>query len=104
MTGTIAKLFRWMDGCGEKNFSFMNLMLETDQKDPRQEDLYRVAEVCNLAPNNKVIALGNKVSSALSKLGIHHFKLPHPSGKNRSLNDKEFEKNIILKCEEYLND
>jgi hypothetical protein len=36
------------------------------------------------------IALGNEASKALTKLGTPHFKLPHPSGRNRQINDKAY--------------
>lgn len=37
----------------------------------------------------RVIALGNKASERLEKMEIPHCKLPHPSGLNRKLNDKQ---------------
>jgi hypothetical protein len=37
----------------------------------------------------KVIAFGNKASERLEKLNISHYKLPHPSGLNRKLNNKQ---------------
>ena len=52
----------------------------------------------------KVIALGNFVSGILDKLGIEHFKMPHPSPRNRKFNDPEFESKILKECERYLND
>lgn len=51
---------------------------------------------------DKVIALGNVASNSLKKLNIDHFKMPHPSGLNRQLNDKEFEKKKIKECYNYL--
>lgn len=38
----------------------------------------------------KFIALGNKASVHLTASGIPHFKLPHPSGLNRQINNKKF--------------
>ena len=52
----------------------------------------------------KIIALGNFSSETLTKLGIDHFKMPHPSPRNRKLNDKEFEKKMINECKSYLNE
>ena len=51
---------------------------------------------------DKVIALGNVASNSLKKLNKDHFKMPHPSGLNRQLNDKEFEKKKIKECYNYL--
>jgi len=52
--------------------------------------------------NNKYIALGNEASKRLDKLNIKHFKLPHPSGRNRLLNDKFKINEILSKCIIYL--
>lgn len=35
-----------------------------------------------------IIALDNNASKDLADLGLEHFKLPHPSGRNRKLNDE----------------
>ena len=51
---------------------------------------------------HKVIALGNVASDSLKKINVEHFKMPHPSGLNRQLNDKQFEKNKIKECYNYL--
>lgn len=49
-----------------------------------------------------VVALGNKASVRMKKLGIDHFKLPHPSPRNRQLNNKEFVDLELRKCKNYL--
>lgn len=49
-----------------------------------------------------IIALGNNASKALDKLDIPHFKLPHPSGRNRQINDKEFIKVKLEECRQYI--
>lgn len=49
-----------------------------------------------------IIALGNNASKALT--GTNHFKLGHPSGLNRKLNSKEYEKKMLDKCKEWLYD
>jgi hypothetical protein len=51
---------------------------------------------------DKIIALGNVASNALKKVGVDHFKMPHPSPLNRQLNDKQFEKTMIEKCYNYI--
>lgn len=50
----------------------------------------------------RVVALGNKASERLTKMNIEHFKLPHPSGRNRKLNDKKFIDLELEKCKNYL--
>jgi hypothetical protein len=47
-----------------------------------------------------IIALGNNASNYLKSL--EHFKLPHPSGRNRQINDKEFIKAKLNECREYI--
>jgi uracil-DNA glycosylase len=47
-----------------------------------------------------IVALGNNASKSLG--GLPHFKLPHPSGRNRQINDKEFIDKKIKECKIYL--
>lgn len=50
----------------------------------------------------KVIALGSLASKSLISVGIDHFKLPHPSGLNRQLNNQDFIHSKLNECKEYL--
>jgi hypothetical protein len=103
--GTLRRLFSWMSACDVKSFSFLNLMQEIDQRAPERADYDAVAFSWSYMLGNggvRVIALGGKASAALTRLGIHHFKLPHPSGRNRQLNDKRFEANILQRCKDYI--
>jgi len=43
----------------------------------------------NLRPFKRVVALGETAADALTKLKISHFPLPHPSPRNRVLNNKK---------------
>lgn len=52
--------------------------------------------------NPKIIALGNKASERLNKMQVSHFKLPHPSGRNRQINDKAYIVNKLDECKKYL--
>lgn len=49
-----------------------------------------------------VVALGNNASKRLCKINIAHFKLPHPSPRNRKLNDHNFIASELEKCYYYL--
>ena len=51
-----------------------------------------------------VIALGNKASEYLSSIELSHFKLPHPSGRNRKINDKQWLNKELKQCKEWLNE
>ncbi len=46
------------------------------------------------------IALGNNASRTLGKK--EHFKLPHPSGRNRQINNKAFIDQKLLECKKYI--
>lgn len=52
------------------------------------------------ALNYPIVALGNNASKALKD--IPHFKLPHPSGLNRQINDKEFVALKLAECKSYI--
>lgn len=56
----------------------------------------------HVAAGNVIVACGNNASSRLAKRGIEHFKLPHPSGRNRKLNDRNFIDSELEKCKTYL--
>lgn len=54
-----------------------------------------------LFPNDTMfIALGDNASKALK--GIEHFKLPHPSGRNRQINNKSFIDKKLKECQKYI--
>ncbi len=48
----------------------------------------------------KIVALGNNASKALGD--TYHFKLPHPSGRNRQLNNKQFVAKKLKECKKWL--
>lgn len=51
----------------------------------------------------KVIALGEAAKKYLIKANINEFfVLPHPSGRNRLLNDKKFVKKTLEQCKDYI--
>lgn len=51
-----------------------------------------------------VVALGSFPSRVLSRLGVDHFTLPHPSGLNRKLNDPEYVEAMLKMCRDYIRD
>ena len=57
-------------------------------------------ELFMMASSNIMIAFGNNASKALKN--IPHFKLPHPSGQNRQINDKEFVDKRLYECKKYI--
>jgi uracil-DNA glycosylase family 4 len=51
---------------------------------------------------DRIIALGNSASVALKMLKLDHYKLPHPSGRNRLLNSKDFVNQTLNNCKIYI--
>ncbi len=49
-----------------------------------------------------IIALGNNAAKFLQKNQGNYFKLPHPSGLNRQINDKEFITKKLKECKLWL--
>ena len=97
-SGTFKKLDQWTaEWKLNSGYDFMNCSDEVGQKYTIDYDSLKVT-----SKYDKVIALGNVASNSLKKLNIDHFKMPHPSGLNRQLNDKEFEKKKIKECYNYL--
>jgi len=48
------------------------------------------------------IALGNEAAEELDKFKLEYFKLPHPSPRNRVLNDKKLVESKLKECRSYL--
>ena len=97
---TLKRLYRWTDALSIQFFSFVNCIGRPgpySNKDVDCEFLMKCAK-----GYDKVIALGGFPSHALKKLGVDHFMLPHPSGLNRKLNDREYEKRVLEECSEYI--
>jgi hypothetical protein len=57
-----------------------------------------------LSGYNKVIALGGFPSAVLDRINITHFRLPHPSPRNRVLNDKVELGRILDECKRYVHE
>ena len=66
-----------------------------------KENLERLAkDISSIAPT-KIVALGKTATAALTLLGVEFLEMPHPSGCNRLLNDKEFVQQKIKDLTEY---
>lgn len=51
----------------------------------------------------KIIACGEEAARALVNHGVvNFFKLPHPSGRNRKLNNKKYVEEVLLKCKAWI--
>lgn len=51
----------------------------------------------------KIVALGKTAAFALTKLGVEFYEMPHPSGRNRLLNDPEYVSAKVKGLTEYCN-
>lgn len=50
----------------------------------------------------QVVSLGVEATLACRRCGIEPFMLPHPSGRNRQLNDPDFVAKKLLECRRWL--
>lgn len=96
----LSRLDSWMSSIGISSFTFTNTVLEPGKVTRKMVDEARIKLMAS--SHDKVIALGLFSSSVLSDLDIPHFKLPHPSGLNRQLNDKSFIDLELKSCLEYV--
>lgn len=97
---TFKRLEAWMDELEVKHFSFINVFGEPHV--PMLSKVKGKPLVEATTGYKNVLALGEFVSLALNRLNVEHFKLPHPSPLNRALNDKEYEKQVLEQCKDYL--
>lgn len=98
-TLTIRKVHDWARRIGLEFFSFVNAGHDPNFFLPEKEFLLGCL---SSRKYDAIVALGNEVSNTLKKMGVEHFKLPHPSPRNRLLNDKDFETERLEACREYI--
>ena len=99
---TIDRLNQWVDLIGIRYFSFINCADIRGEIKLKDVDFSYVQS--SVLGYNKVIALGGFPSLVLSRINIKHFRLPHPSPRNRVLNDKVKLKRILDECKRYIHD
>lgn len=97
---TVKKLHNWMTKVGIQHFSFSNVHESIEHVSLKHVDYSRLNTITQ--GYDRVLALGNYAADALNRIEVDHFKLPHPSPRNRLLNDKEYEKAILRQCRKYL--
>lgn len=52
----------------------------------------------------KIVALGKTAAKALGRLGMNFYEMPHPSGRNRLLNDPKYVEQKVKGLIEYVNE
>jgi uracil-DNA glycosylase len=72
-------LLEWIDVLEVKNYKAIN----------RVDKKFVTEVVNNMKEEGHIVALGKRAENDLKNLGVEFFTLPHPSPKNRKLNDKE---------------
>ena len=97
--GAWNRLCSWIDYLDTGIVSFTNLSddPEWDFKDIDYDSL-----LVQIIDYDRVIALGGYVSKTLNTLGIEHYTLPHPSPRNRMMNDQNKVNEILKDCKEWL--
>jgi len=61
-------------------------------------------EILDAYDHAPIIALGKNASKRLDSECLDHFKMPHPSGRNRLLNDKSFIAGKLIECKKWLDE
>ena len=101
--GSFYTLNKWCNAAGLYEWDFHNLIPDkTNSMDKDDIDFEMLYE--KIYNKTKIIALGGFVSNQLNRLSIKHLKIDHPSPRNRNLNHPQYQKQIIEKLKNYLND
>ena len=97
---TFDRLYKWSSEMGLPIFSFSNVFHQSGHVHINQVDINMIRQLVD--GYDRVLALGNLVSTVLNKINVDHFKLPHPSPRNRLLNDKDYEHSVLRACKQYV--
>jgi hypothetical protein len=89
---------------GITEYRFTNVSSEVTPKNrPLKRGEYELTRLgWELSSATKIVALGNTASDALEWIGRSHFRLPHPSPRNRVLNDQRHVNSLLKACMCYL--
>ncbi len=95
----LKNLDSWTKTMGINHYSFVNLYkyFEIDEADSNMELIKSI-----VGDYDRIICLGEVASKALMSIDIDHFKLPHPSPRNRVLNNKKYIADELNSCKQYL--
>jgi len=85
---TLARVHRWMTYCGETTYDFTNVVLTPGDYSRGMVDFGDLSR--SVSGYERVVALGDFVSYCLMRAGVDHYVAPHPSGRNRKMNDQCF--------------
>ncbi len=98
----------WIDGI-EGTILFDNIAsYATENNRPLNKEEMALAQA-SLADRikevnpDRLVALGKSAASVLTKLKLDHLEMPHPSGMNRKLNDRQYVREQISALKQYYN-
>lgn len=96
-TASAKVLSKWIDQLSDvESLAFINVYhLPTENNRPLKmseirDNLSVLKFKVEYNKDHMVVALGKTAEKALTLLGVKFFSMPHPSGKNRKLNDKAY--------------
>lgn len=93
-----ARLKEWLANLGLSHHAYQsNSYFIINQVEIEQSPL-----LLTICKGTGIVALGNVASKRLTSMNIPHFKLPHPSGRNRQINDKTFIASKLDECKKYI--
>lgn len=99
---TIKRLNEWLAVMDVRAASFENLFWEYKVPKKFRDDDRGLMIRAMVKQYDKVLALGRTASVTLTRLGVDHFYLQHPSGLNRNLNNKPLVDRMLKECKDYL--
>jgi len=98
---TLDRFGAWIDTLGLRFVSFHNAIVDPDLPQRISSvDFEMLRE--SVYNYSYVVALGNLASTALNRIEVEHFKMPHPSPLNRLLNDRSYEQNMLHELRSYV--
>jgi len=98
---TLDRFGAWVDTLGLRFVSFHNAIIDPDLPQRLSSVDYDLLRE-SVHNYSYVVALGNLASIALNRIGIEHFKMPHPSPLNRLLNDRSYEQSMLYELRSYV--
>ena len=97
---SLHRLAHWMTFLGYDTYCFSNIIPYEGKYTHKDVDPDFVRE--SIEGHDTILALGGFVSNTLKRMGIDHITMPHPSPLNRKLNDKKYEKNMLMNVRKIL--
>lgn len=100
-TGSYRRLLEWL---GMMDIDITRVRMFNQVDDPFGNVMSKASLKQAIQLNHiRVVALGQKAATYLTKVGVtDYFLLPHPSARNRLLNDPDFVKMKLDNCKRYI--